>query len=116
PTWPVSKTNWPLAISGTLSSSMTAFVKTKTYTFADGFSYMGSAGSLSPYYQYGCLDEDGEYLARIRLFVNSWDTLAGWTATSNPYTSGAEVTFPEYQKHDFPVWEDILNNFPGLSL
>jgi hypothetical protein len=116
PTWPVPKANWPRAISGDLVGAPAVLVGTKSYSFSDGTSYMTASGSLNPYYEYACLDSDYDVLARIRLFVNSWDTLAGWTSTSGPYSGGAEAGFPEYPKHDFAVWEDFVNTFPGLTL
>jgi hypothetical protein len=116
PSWPVSTTYWPSAIKGDVVGAASVLIKGQTYSFTDGSSYMTAPISMNPYYEYGCLDEAFEYQARIRLFVKSWDTLSGWTATSNPYTAGSEASFPEYPYHDLQVWEDLLNNFPGLNL
>lgn len=70
------------------------------------------------YYEYGCLDAADDYNARVRLLIRSWDTVANFTAYSNPYTSPATLE-PEFLSpyHDKDVWQDYApTGYPGFSL
>jgi hypothetical protein len=73
----------------------------------------GPTGALqaNPYYEFGCLDEAADYIARIRLVIRSWDSIEEFTSKSNPYSSGNE---PQYGSpwHDKGVWKDYPTNYP----
>ena len=67
------------------------------------------------YYEFACLDRADDYIARIRVLVRSWDTMAGFTAQSNPYTSGNDPVFG-FPWHDVGVWMDVGSVYPGALL
>ena len=74
---------------------------------------VASPGSLNPYYMMGCLDAAGDYKARIRILIRSWDTVTGWTQFTNPYTGGGatEPTFLD-PVHDWITWTDMPTTYP----
>lgn len=65
-----------------------------------------------PYYEFGCMDKAGDYIARIRVMIRSWDTISGFSSNSNPYTSGYEPQFND-RWHDATVWKDVLDGYAG---
>jgi hypothetical protein len=68
----------------------------------------------SPYYEFDCLDSAGDYNARIRMMIRSWDTVSNFTNDTNPYnyldsqTSnyGTQATF-NTPYHDHNDWYDL---------
>lgn len=70
-----------------------------------------------PYYELDCLDSGYDILARVRVQIRSWDTVAGFTAESNPYTAGDESGFGgTHPWHNFEVWQDLETGFPDDGL
>lgn len=102
-TFPAPVANWPTALTGTLPAAGTV-----------GLNYMTAAPNLDPYYTYSCRDQAGDILARMRIMIRSWDTVANFTATSNPYTNPLTLQ-PGFNKsfHDAGVWEDYGTNYPN---
>ncbi|MBI3543237.1 MAG: hypothetical protein HY075_08200 [Deltaproteobacteria bacterium] len=64
-----------------------------------------------PYYEFQCLDSAGDYLARIRVLIRSWDTVAGFTAATNPYNVAAGVYTDSFGGlwHGQTIWRDVTN-------
>jgi len=61
-----------------------------------------------PYYEFNCRDRADDVIARIRLLIRAWDTLADFE-NKNPYvpaTSGTEPQFGETW-HDRTNWTDV---------
>ena len=77
----------------------------------------------NPYYLYGCLDSNHEYLYRIKVQIREWNKageldklLAGLTANSNS-TGCEETPFGMMPINDHSDWGDYQNALnPGLSL
>ena len=68
------------------------------------------------YYEYRCLDPADEIQARIRILIRSWDTVANFTAVTNPYTAPATLN-PQFNDplHDFAVWQDLVSGVVGVG-
>lgn len=63
----------------------------------------------TPYYEFGCVDGADDYVARIRVIIRGWDSVAGFNANANPYTDPTthEPGFnSDYYVHDRSVWGD----------
>lgn len=65
--------------------------------------------SGTPYYHFACVDSAGDYIARIRVLIRSWDTMVDFTAKNNPYNSGSETNFPDQYWHDKLIWKDLFD-------
>lgn len=79
-----------------------------------------SAGTYpgNPYYEWYCLDEAHEEIARIRLQIREWNTMSAFLLKSlgDPDTTGTEPLSGD-SINDFYDWLDVVNlgdNFPGM--
>ncbi len=78
-----------------LSNHFNAFNPSSAATFPDAFKTWAGAKSF-PFYDFVCLDRDDEVLARIRITVREWNTLAelnkyrAAAASANPDSTAAE--------------------------
>jgi hypothetical protein len=87
-------------------------------TYPSGMAYTFNTEPMG-YYQFGCMDRAGDYIARIRVLVRSWDETSDFTAQSNPYNPLSSE--PEFGTpyHDYHVWDDAApanggDGFPGF--
>ncbi|MEK6579477.1 MAG: hypothetical protein AABZ55_09660, partial [Bdellovibrionota bacterium] len=62
---------------------------------------------------FSCRDSAFDITARIRVYVRSWDTLAGFIAQTTDITNPAtvEATYGEVV-HDMFVWQNVGNAYP----
>ncbi len=94
--------------------------------YASAATGIKSQTHASPFYEFECLDEAADTIARIRVLVRAWDQMAFFGTLSSgglivpsaaaPYNNGTFEQFPfndaTHPNHDKSVWQD-LNNVYG---
>ena len=100
-----------------------------TFTFSFGVFPAGQ-----PWYEFDCMDNAEDYVARLRVLVRSWTTanafnaamaLNGVAVGANPFVCGPEALFPDQPLYDRNIWPSctsngqtfgFANNFPEFGL
>jgi len=122
-----------LSAPATLTAPVTA-----SYTFSSA-----QFPSGQPWYEFDCMDNAEDYIARLRVLVRSWTTAAAFNAamTSNgafvaaapptlpsgaePIVCGPEFLFPDQPLYDRNMWpsctsslgtQGFANDFPAFGL
>jgi len=76
------------------------------------------AGGNSPSYEYICYDRGFEVKARIRMYIQEWNSLNGFlnskTTAGTPDVEGNETGFGGRPINDFWDWDDWEDLFPGF--
>lgn len=95
--------------------------KNDLFPFSDGLYPAGMKGPLTdqkyqgfPYYEFGCLDQASDYIARIRVLIRAWDKISEFTNNNNPYTDPSAGDEPQFDDsyHDKKVWHDLESDDP----